>query len=170
MLAALIRQLMVSGYPGFWSELLTLFTLPGYLLGYLALKWAPQHSEVVVCALMCCRCCTLLAFGSSWTAGATMFRFFVNLRLEIAAEAVLMSVLEEVRMSWLVPLRFALFCSYALAYTRMGKSCPWGQAAILNFSCVAVRFAAERRLRNLYSQRLRRLSEAGGQQGLRHQG
>mmetsp|Transcript_11646 Transcript_11646/g.30475 ORF Transcript_11646/g.30475 Transcript_11646/m.30475 type:complete len:163 (+) Transcript_11646:403-891(+) len=162
---------MVSGYPGFWSELLTLFPLlPCYPLGYLVLKWAPQHSEVVVCALMCCRCYTLLAYGAGWTAGNTIFKMFVNLRMEYAVELVMISVLEEVRMSWMLPLRTALFCSYALAYTRMGKSCPWGQAAILNFSCVAVRFAAERRLRNLYSQRLRRLSEAGGQQGLRHQG
>mmetsp|Transcript_17618 Transcript_17618/g.49127 ORF Transcript_17618/g.49127 Transcript_17618/m.49127 type:complete len:107 (-) Transcript_17618:1495-1815(-) len=62
-----------------------------------------------------------------------------------------MSLMERVRLNWMVPLRALLAVSTWLVYVRMGLPCPATQSVLVNLCSLGVTAAMEQRCRRLYS-------------------
>jgi len=74
---------------------------------------------------------------------------------------VMMSVMEQVRLRWMLPLRLFLLVGFGLWYARLGFSYPWVQSTLINASSLAVSAAMDVRYRRLFAQARLKGMQAG---------
>jgi len=125
--------------------------LLGYIVGALFIQPGSPSSEVILVAVAVARAshCTALGLGLISISGTD--HLLCSWRVEVVAEVLIMSLMERVRLNWMVPLRALLAVSTWLVYVRMGLPCPATQSVLVNLCSLGVTAAMEWRCRRLYS-------------------
>mmetsp|Transcript_24800 Transcript_24800/g.67562 ORF Transcript_24800/g.67562 Transcript_24800/m.67562 type:complete len:1116 (-) Transcript_24800:1623-4970(-) len=122
-----------------------------YAVGALFIGKAGFCTELILAAIFAARACFCVLVGLGVVPIPAMLLPIMNLRVEVLVEVLMMSVVEQVRMAWMFPLRLMLTIGFGLLYSHLGMVAPWCQAALLNACCLAVAKVMDLRYRRLHT-------------------
>ncbi|KAF5839042.1 hypothetical protein DUNSADRAFT_1739, partial [Dunaliella salina] len=125
--------------------------LPAYLLGALFIYRAGSYTELFVAAITALRAFSTLILGLGVVPIPPVFLPLLKWRFEVLVECLMWSAFEQVRMSWLIPLRILLTIGIGGFYQRSGVVSPYAQAILLNACCVLASKAIDNHFRHLYA-------------------
>ncbi|KAF5832293.1 hypothetical protein DUNSADRAFT_11858 [Dunaliella salina] len=145
-----LRMALTEGVPPFLEISSQVPVLLGYTAGALFIRPGSRHSEVILAAISAVRSsfAFMLGIGILPLSGTQML--LLRWRSEVPAEIIMMSVMERVRLSWMVPQRAFLTVSLWLLYARLGLPYPALQSVCVNLCSLGVSAAMEQRYRSLY--------------------
>ncbi|KAF5835390.1 hypothetical protein DUNSADRAFT_7474 [Dunaliella salina] len=147
----------LEGTPALLSEetLITTLMLPAYFIGALFLvRKAGSYTEPILAAILAARAAFCVLLGLRMAPVPGMLQPILRWRVEVLIEIMTMSVVEQVRLAWMLPLRLMLTVGFGLWYERAGLWAPWLQALLLNACSLAVAKAIDTRYRRMYAHTL----------------
>ncbi|KAF5826947.1 hypothetical protein DUNSADRAFT_1702 [Dunaliella salina] len=125
--------------------------LLAYTAGALSLRPGSRHSEVILAAISAARSCFAFMLGTGILPFSGTNKLLLGWRAEVPAEIIMMSVMERVRLIWMVQLRALFAVSLWLVYMRLGLAFPATQSVLVNLCSLGVTAAVEQRCRRLYA-------------------
>ncbi|KAF5837328.1 hypothetical protein DUNSADRAFT_4536 [Dunaliella salina] len=122
-----------------------------YAVGAHFIGKAGTYTELILAMSIAARACFAVLVGLGVVPVPEMLVCTGAWRVEVPSEALMMPVVEQVRMRWMIPLRLVLTLGIGAFYQSLHVAAPWFQAFALNACSLAIAKGIDLRYRRLHA-------------------